>query len=1446
MTQKSRIPKWFVMLFPAGCLWALGLTASGANTASFVKIDSTTQGHWHDGTGNNRIYGGDGYWLINCTGGKSIPGYATVVDPVNNASIYAGSDRTDIKCPLRPGSATHEDGIWYQNGGASFTFEMTLSGKRQIALYGWDWDGSNHGLKVEVLDGDSNAVLDTQTTTDYGGGKYFVWLAEGHVKFRVSGLSGTRPFASALFFDTTLALLANGTARNIQVNSADITGTISALGAAPTTMYLYWATNDCTNSAADWIANGGVSNLGSYAAGTTFTNTLTGLSSNTLYYFNHMASNLAGEAWASLGASPFFRTLGGAPGINNGSGARPLAKSAVLSGALTNGSSAHVWMALWEEGSSETNLFDFGLPLTEGPFSTNVSGLKAGTLYHYRGLASNDYGTVWADTETNFSTYASLVPSSGNVTWSGGAGASWSEWCFDTNWLGGFAPTNPTTATVFFKTNGQSVVGVLDQNRTVGSLSIGDSAGTISHTLDLGGYMLKTRNITTPGYVNYTFAVRNGTLQVGDAAASGNITIADKYSGYVIVKPGAQLVATNLNSLTIGIVGWGEAGSSYLDLRGATLADGLLGATNLYLYTGCYNTTRLLLDNATVLSGIKVVKDLVIGYTSGPGTAYIGNPSDSRLPPNVSLAVGLSPERRGSIVMGRIASYGYGNVDCKLVATRGGRFTGYLSNFDILRYEAGDAAGNNRTANPHSAAFDIGNMESCLLDVQTLKIGMDHYLYPPLAGDNLQGALTLCPGLVTARTVQVGSTVGSGWGRLSLSNTMFVVTNSFTLNKTGQMTIQLGAEPRGLDLDGIFADTGIGSISVKFLAAPAAGTTNWAIRIKGNAMGALAAMAGASPSRLTSTGTFPGKKAGLLYDGVYTYYALVDESVPFPPIASAHNERTYEIAPGGTILLGTNDINNGSFDPAGRPITVSISSDGVTFQNTLSLNSPATYTVTLKVTAGSDEATDVCTVYVVNVSPGVTNSLTWKGAASSTLMNRPEWMWSGNWIEGAPPVNPSAAIINYRDSGQAVTGRLETSRTIGGLSLGLQAATVRHTLDLNGNSLVVSGSVVDAGGTWQFSVTNGTIQVGSDGLLGNINLTVGQPTLTVLPGTRLNATNIGTIQLANCWGGWGTSLAILDLRGAEVAGGTLRMANLLMHNGGSGQSSYFYLNGGTALTKIEVTNQTVIGQTGGDSSCYIGNPTDQKLPPGISLSFGSNPALRGSLLILRTMFATRYSTAKLVATSGGTCTAYLSSLWLVKHDATIEAGNSNPQTGILDMGNMAACFIDTLDLKIAPDRTTSPTNTDNLVGTLKLPPGTVVAGTVVVGGATNRGVATLECSNTAFRVTNSITLHKTARVTMKVGSSGGLDIDSPADSALSMTTATNGALQIQFTAPCFFPTYGLRWAGDHVAALQALQADGKLVVDAGGLAPKTASIFLYRGSTYVGPGPASGTVIMIR
>ena len=132
-----------------------------------------------------------------------------------------------------------------------------------------------------------------------------------------------------------------------------------------------------------------------------------------------------GETFTNTLSAPFNCTIAGinpaamvivdddlgAPMINNGAGVIDiLMNSAVMNGNLvaTGGVPTQVWVC-WGTSDGGTNAGSWinktlinisGL----GSFSTNVTGLPANTLHHYRACASNEYGTSWGAETISFYT----------------------------------------------------------------------------------------------------------------------------------------------------------------------------------------------------------------------------------------------------------------------------------------------------------------------------------------------------------------------------------------------------------------------------------------------------------------------------------------------------------------------------------------------------------------------------------------------------------------------------------------------------------------------------------------------------------------------------------------------------------------------------------------------------------------------------------------------------------------------------------------------------------------------------------------------------------------------------------------------------------------------------------------------------------------------------------
>jgi len=248
-----------------------------------------------------------------------------------------------------------------------------------------DWNGMLDEVRISNLARSSNWVWATYLNTASNG------------VFNTYGAAGQN--------NLNLPSISDGVSQNLSNTSADVTGTLITNGASAATVYLFCATNDCTTNLANWVANSAATtNIGSFTSGVVFTNTLSGLTPNTVYFWNLMASNTTGEAWGAAAGSPHFKTMG-PPGVNNNGGAGSIGPySATLRGTLTNGVSASATVYCGTDTNNWTYTNVLGtVTEVQGIFSTNLTGLARNTTYYYAVLVSNQYGTAQSPA-TNFTT----------------------------------------------------------------------------------------------------------------------------------------------------------------------------------------------------------------------------------------------------------------------------------------------------------------------------------------------------------------------------------------------------------------------------------------------------------------------------------------------------------------------------------------------------------------------------------------------------------------------------------------------------------------------------------------------------------------------------------------------------------------------------------------------------------------------------------------------------------------------------------------------------------------------------------------------------------------------------------------------------------------------------------------------------------------------------------
>jgi hypothetical protein len=177
-----------------------GGTSTVTPAASFINTDTSTKGTW---TG---VYGSDGFSVIG--GSTSLPSDATY--SVTGDTFYeweappsANSDTRALQATT--GSVERVAATDYSDNG-SFTVNLDVNGTSQVALYVLDADSQHRSETIQISDANTNAVLSTQTVSNFTGGDYLVYTISGDVNIKViNGAGSLNCVLSGIFFDKNTA-----------------------------------------------------------------------------------------------------------------------------------------------------------------------------------------------------------------------------------------------------------------------------------------------------------------------------------------------------------------------------------------------------------------------------------------------------------------------------------------------------------------------------------------------------------------------------------------------------------------------------------------------------------------------------------------------------------------------------------------------------------------------------------------------------------------------------------------------------------------------------------------------------------------------------------------------------------------------------------------------------------------------------------------------------------------------------------------------------------------------------------------------------------------------------------------------------------------------------------------------------------------------------------------
>jgi phosphodiesterase/alkaline phosphatase D-like protein len=172
-------------------------------------------------------------------------------------------------------------------------------------------------------------------------------------------------------------------ASNVKQQSAVLNGTINPNG-APTSYYFQWGLDQ------NYGVNGATRSAGSGTKAVNVRQTAAGLIPGTTYHYRLVAVNKFGT---TTGADRTFKTAGHPPpGVATGPASQVGKNSATITGVINPNGANTTWYFQWGTSTTYTNNTTGGFVSgSSAPVivAQALSGLQAGTIFHYRLVAAN-------------------------------------------------------------------------------------------------------------------------------------------------------------------------------------------------------------------------------------------------------------------------------------------------------------------------------------------------------------------------------------------------------------------------------------------------------------------------------------------------------------------------------------------------------------------------------------------------------------------------------------------------------------------------------------------------------------------------------------------------------------------------------------------------------------------------------------------------------------------------------------------------------------------------------------------------------------------------------------------------------------------------------------------------------------------------------------------------
>jgi len=172
----------------------LAPTVAGSGSATFIQLDTTTQGNWLG------VYGADGYSLADA--GQSLPSYDPTFAVQNQLNWTWISGATDPRALETTSEGNRIAAAWYSPTTFNFDVNLTDGQAHQVALYILDWDGQGRAETIQIFDASPNqaGLLQQENVSTFASGTYAVFSISGHVTISVTSSAGPNAVVSGVFF----------------------------------------------------------------------------------------------------------------------------------------------------------------------------------------------------------------------------------------------------------------------------------------------------------------------------------------------------------------------------------------------------------------------------------------------------------------------------------------------------------------------------------------------------------------------------------------------------------------------------------------------------------------------------------------------------------------------------------------------------------------------------------------------------------------------------------------------------------------------------------------------------------------------------------------------------------------------------------------------------------------------------------------------------------------------------------------------------------------------------------------------------------------------------------------------------------------------------------------------------------------------------------------------